>query len=220
MPQQIVECIPNFSEGRRPEVIAAIVAAIQTVPGTTLLDRSSDADHNRSVVTFVGTLEAVEEAAFQGIAKAVELIDMAKHKGEHPRMGAADVVPFVPISGVAIQDCVLLARRLGERVGTQLGIPVYLYEEAATKPWKMRRPGIYSWRISTASKCWNGACSMPIWGAKGHPAQMRFWKPWLRLRPRPAGARLPRMPGHSPRPWSLWSAGSRWAKKSMPQWKA
>ena len=134
MPQQIVECIPNFSEGRRPEVIAAIVAAIQTVPGTTLLDRSSDADHNRSVVTFVGTLEAVEEAAFQGIAKAVELIDMAKHKGEHPRMGAADVVPFVPISGVAIQDCVLLARRLGERVGTQLGIPVYLYEEAATKP--------------------------------------------------------------------------------------
>src|SRR3990172_4161153 len=131
MPQQIVECIPNFSEGRRPEVIAAIIAAIQAVPGITLLDRSSDADHNRSVVTFVGSPAPVEEAAFQGIAKAAQLIDMTKHKGEHPRMGAADVVPFVPLSGVSMQDCVLLARRLGQRVGEELGIPVYLYEEAA-----------------------------------------------------------------------------------------
>src|SRR3990172_7030611 len=133
MPQQIVECIPNFSEGRRPEVIAAIIAAIQAVPGITLLDRSSDADHNRSVVTFVGSPEAVEEAAFQGIAKAAELIDMAKHKGEHPRMGAADVVPFVPISGVNMKECVQIARRLGKRVGKELSIPVYLYEEAATR---------------------------------------------------------------------------------------
>lgn len=133
MAQQIVECIPNFSEGRRPEVVQAIVSAIQSVSGVTLLDQSSDADHNRSVVTFVGSPQAVEEAAFQGISKAAELIDMTKHTGEHPRMGAADVVPFVPISGVSMQDCVLLAQRLGKRVGEELGIPVYLYEEAATR---------------------------------------------------------------------------------------
>lgn len=130
--QKIVECIPNFSEGRRSEVVDAIVAAIQSVDGVTLLDRSSDADHNRSVITFVGTPEAVEQAAFGGITKAAELIDMSKHQGEHPRMGAADVVPFVPISGVSMADCVALAKRLGQRVGTELGIPVFLYEEAAT----------------------------------------------------------------------------------------
>jgi glutamate formiminotransferase/formiminotetrahydrofolate cyclodeaminase len=134
MAQQLVECIPNFSEGRRPEVVDAIVAAIQAVKRVVLLDRSSDPDHNRSVVTFVGPPEAVEEAAFQSIAKAGKLIDMTKHKGEHPRMGAADVVPFVPISGVGMQDCVLMAKRLGQRVGEELGIPVYLYEEAALTP--------------------------------------------------------------------------------------
>lgn len=131
MGSQVVECIPNFSEGRRPEVVHDIVAAIQGVKGITLLDRTSDVDHNRSVVTFVGAPGAVEEAAFRGIAKAAELIDMTKHKGEHPRMGAADVVPFVPISGVSMDDCVQMARRLGRRVGDELGIPVYLYEEAA-----------------------------------------------------------------------------------------
>ena len=133
MSQRIVECIPNFSEGRRPEVVQAIVASIQSVDGVTLLDQSSDADHNRSVITFVGSPEAVEAAAFAGIAKAAELIDMTKHSGEHPRMGATDVVPFVPISGVEMQDCVKIARRLGKRVGSELGIPVYLYEDAATR---------------------------------------------------------------------------------------
>ncbi len=133
MTNKIVECIPNFSEGRRLDVVDAIVAAIQSVPGVTLLDRSSDADHNRSVITFVGSPEAVEAAAFAGIAKAAELIDMTKHTGEHPRMGAADVVPFVPISGVDMQECVQIAKRLGKRVGDELGIPVYLYEEAATR---------------------------------------------------------------------------------------
>jgi glutamate formiminotransferase/formiminotetrahydrofolate cyclodeaminase len=133
MSPQIVECIPNFSEGRRPEIVDAIVAAIQSVKGVTLLDRTSDADHNRSVVTFVGAPSAVEEAAFRGIAKAAELIDLTKHKGEHPRMGATDVVPFVPISGVTMADCVQMAQRLGARVGDELGIPVYLYEEAATR---------------------------------------------------------------------------------------
>jgi glutamate formiminotransferase/formiminotetrahydrofolate cyclodeaminase len=133
MTQKIVECIPNFSEGRRLDVVDSIAAAIQSVQGVTLLDRSSDTDHNRSVITFVGSPEAVEAAAFAGIAKAAELIDMTKHTGEHPRMGAADVVPFVPISGVDMQECVQIAKRLGKRVGEELGIPVYLYEEAATR---------------------------------------------------------------------------------------
>ncbi|MDA1329653.1 MAG: glutamate formimidoyltransferase [Chloroflexi bacterium] len=132
MSHPLVECIPNFSEGRRMEVVDAIVASITSVEGVVLLDRTSDADHNRSVVTIVGSPEAVEQGAFLGIAKAAELINMPKHKGEHPRMGAADVVPFVPISGVKMSDCVAIAKRLGQRVGDELGIPVYLYEEAAT----------------------------------------------------------------------------------------
>jgi glutamate formiminotransferase len=132
--RRIVECVPNFSEGRRKEVIDQIVEAIATVPDVHVLDVQSDADHNRTVVTFVGEPEAVEEAAFRGIEKAAELIDMNLHQGEHPRMGAADVVPFVPIRGVTMEDCVAIARRLGERVGRELGIPVYLYEEAATRP--------------------------------------------------------------------------------------
>ncbi|MEX2161232.1 MAG: glutamate formimidoyltransferase [Anaerolineales bacterium] len=134
MSQQIVECIPNFSEGRRLEVVDAIVSAIRSVESITLLDRSSDADHNRSVITIVGSPQAVQEAAYRGIAKAAELIDMTKHKGEHPRMGAADVVPFVPIAGVTMQECVSMAKALGKRVGDELDIPVYLYEEAATRP--------------------------------------------------------------------------------------
>lgn len=133
MANQIVECIPNFSEGRRIEVVDAIVAAIEAVAGVVLLDRSSDADHNRSVITFVGDLASVGEAAFQGIAKAAELIDMDEHSGEHPRMGATDVVPFVPISGVSMADCVALAEQVGKRVGDELKVPVYLYEKAAKK---------------------------------------------------------------------------------------
>ncbi|MCW5878915.1 MAG: glutamate formimidoyltransferase [Anaerolineales bacterium] len=133
MTAPIIECIPNFSEGRRPEVVDAIAEAIASVSGVTLLDRSSDADHNRSVLTFVGAPAAVEEAALRSIAKAAELIDMETHTGEHPRMGAADVVPFVPIAGISMEECVQLAHRVGQRVGDELGIPVYLYEEAASK---------------------------------------------------------------------------------------
>ena len=132
--RKIVECVPNFSEGRRKEVIDQIAAAIATVPHVYVLDVQSDADHNRTVVTFAGEPEAVEEAAFRGIEKAADLIDMNLHQGEHPRLGAADVVPFVPIKNVTMEDCVALARRLGERVGRELGIPVYLYEKAATRP--------------------------------------------------------------------------------------
>ena len=132
--KQIVECVPNFSEGRRQEVIDRIVAAMAQVQGARVLDIQSDVDHNRSVVTLVGTPEDVLEAAFQGVATAAQLIDMDHHHGAHPRMGATDVVPFVPVQGVTMDDCVALTRRLGERVGAELEIPVYLYEEAATRP--------------------------------------------------------------------------------------
>ena len=134
MSSSLVECVPNFSEGRRLEVVERIVAAIGAVDQVVVLDYSSDADHNRSVVTFVGPLEAVEEAAFAGIKTAASLIDLNKHSGEHPRIGATDVVPFVPISGVTMAECVEAARRLGKRVGDELHIPVYLYEQAAASP--------------------------------------------------------------------------------------
>ncbi|HOA22050.1 MAG TPA: glutamate formimidoyltransferase [Anaerolineaceae bacterium] len=134
MPVKIVECIPNFSEARRPEVVDQIVAALQAVPGVGVLDRHSDQDHNRTVLTFVGEPAAVEEAAFAAIAKAAELIDLDQHQGQHPRIGATDVVPFVPISGMTMVECVEMARRLGKRVADSLGIPVYFYEEAATRP--------------------------------------------------------------------------------------
>ncbi len=132
--ERLVECVPNFSEGRRKEVIEAIVQAIAEGGKVWILDVESDEDHNRSVVTFVGEPEAVEEAAFRGIKKAAELIDMDQHRGQHPRIGATDVVPFVPLKGVTMEECVAMARRLGERVGSELGIPVYLYGEAATRP--------------------------------------------------------------------------------------
>ncbi|MCD6162540.1 MAG: glutamate formimidoyltransferase [candidate division Zixibacteria bacterium] len=131
---RIVECVPNFSEGRRPEVIGEIIRTIEAVKGVTMLDSEMDKDHNRAVVTFVGEPEVVEEAAFQAIKKASELIDLEKHEGEHPRMGATDVCPFIPVSGVTMKTCVAIAKRLGERVGNELQIPVYLYEEAATRP--------------------------------------------------------------------------------------
>ena len=134
MPVRIVECIPNFSEARRPEVVDQIIAAVQAVPGVGVLDRHSDLDHNRTVLTFVGEPAAVEAAAFAAIAKAAELIDLEQHQGEHPRIGATDVVPFVPISGMTMVECVEMARRLGQRVADELAIPVYFYEEAAQRP--------------------------------------------------------------------------------------
>jgi glutamate formiminotransferase/formiminotetrahydrofolate cyclodeaminase len=131
---KLVECIPNFSEARRPEVIDRIVAAITSVDEVHLLDRSSDFDHNRTVLTFAGPPLAVERAAFRAIRTASELIDLTKHTGEHPRIGATDVCPFVPLSDVSMEECVASARRLGQRVGEELDIPVYLYEQAATRP--------------------------------------------------------------------------------------
>jgi glutamate formiminotransferase/formiminotetrahydrofolate cyclodeaminase len=134
MPSPIVECIANYSEARRPEVIEAIRQAILSMPGAYLLDQHSDLDHNRTVLTFAGDPPAVEEAAFRSIAKAAEMINLDEHRGEHPRIGATDVVPFVPISGLNMQDCIQIAHRLGKRVGDELGIPVYLYEQAAVVP--------------------------------------------------------------------------------------
>lgn len=131
---KLVECVPNISEGRRPDVYNAVANAAASVPGVTLLNVDPGADTNRTVITFVGDPDAVFEGAYQLIKKAHEMIDMAKHRGAHPRMGATDVVPFIPIADVTMDDCVALARRLGERVGKELGIPVYLYEYAASAP--------------------------------------------------------------------------------------
>ncbi|MBL8062284.1 MAG: glutamate formimidoyltransferase [Anaerolineales bacterium] len=134
MTTQLIECIPNFSDARRPEVIDQIVAAIQSVGEVKLLDRSSDLDHNRTVLTFAGSAVGVEEAAFRAIQTAAALIDLDEHTGEHPRIGATDVVPFVPLSNATMEECIAIAKRLGERVGRELNIPVYLYEAAATRP--------------------------------------------------------------------------------------
>ncbi|MGB4214748.1 MAG: glutamate formimidoyltransferase, partial [Dethiobacteria bacterium] len=128
---KLIECVPNFSEGRRPEVVQEIARAIISVPGIKMLDQSSDASHNRSVFTFAGEPAAVKEAALRAARRAAELIDMEQHRGEHPRIGATDVIPLVPISGVSMDECVALARELGREIGEKLGIPVYLYEEAA-----------------------------------------------------------------------------------------
>lgn len=131
---KLVECVPNFSEARRPEIVQRIRDAIAAVEGVNILDVSSDTSHNRTVVTFVVPVERAVQAAFAGIATARELIDLTAHTGEHPRMGAADVVPFIPLEGATMEDCIALARELGDRVGRELEIPVFLYERAATTP--------------------------------------------------------------------------------------
>src|SRR5271170_4101044 len=132
--KRLVECVPNFSEGRDASKVDAIVSAMREVPGVYLLDRESDSDHNRSVVTLAGEPEAVAEAALRGVGKAAELIDLRKHLGAHPRMGATDVVPFIPIEGVTIEDCVALAKKVGRQIWERFQIPVYFYEAAAQRP--------------------------------------------------------------------------------------
>ncbi|HDS09171.1 MAG TPA: glutamate formimidoyltransferase, partial [Firmicutes bacterium] len=131
---KLIECVPNFSEGKNLEIINQITSSIEQVPDVKLLDVDPGADTNRTVVTFIGTPDAVAEAAFNAIKKASELIDMSKHKGAHARMGATDVCPFVPVSGVTMEDCIEVANKVGKRVGEELHIPVYLYEAAAAKP--------------------------------------------------------------------------------------
>jgi glutamate formiminotransferase len=132
--RRIVECVPNFSEGRQMKTINGIAGAITQVSRVKFISAEPDKDYNRTVVTFVGEPAAVVEAAFLATQKAAALIDMSVQKGEHPRIGAADVVPFIPVAGVTMEECVELAKEFGRRVGEELHIPVYLYEEAATRP--------------------------------------------------------------------------------------
>lgn len=151
----LVECVPNFSEGRRPDVIAAIVAAIESVP-VHLLDVSSDADHNRTVVTFAGAPEHVLEAAYRAVATAAWHIDLETHSGEHPRVGATDVVPLVPLRDISLSECAELAHQLGARIGASLALPVYYYEAAALRPERVnladvRRGGYEALKAEIAS---------------------------------------------------------------------
>lgn len=139
---RLVECVPNFSEGRDPAVLEPILAAIRAVPGVRVIDHSMDASHHRAVVTFVGPPEGASEAAFRAIAEAKRRIDLTRHQGEHPRIGATDVVPFVPLTGTTMADCVALAHALGERVGRELEIPVYFYEAAARRPERKNLPDV------------------------------------------------------------------------------
>jgi len=134
MARALVECVPNFSEGRDASTVDALVQAVRSVPGVVLLDRESDADHHRSVLTFVGPPSAVADAAVRAVERAAALIDLTTHHGAHPRIGATDVVPFIPIEGVTLEDCVEIARRVGHTIWQRLKIPVYFYEAAATRP--------------------------------------------------------------------------------------
>lgn len=139
---KIVECVPNFSEGRDPRTVQAISDSIEKVPGVKLLNVEPDKDYNRVVVTFAGEPQAAVEAAFQATKTASEMIDMRKHKGEHPRMGATDVVPFVPISNITMEECVDLSNQYGKRVAEDLGIPIYLYAQAARRAERKKLPDI------------------------------------------------------------------------------
>lgn len=142
MPQQLVECVPNFSEGRRRDVIDAIAEEIRRTAGARLLDVQADESHNRCVITFVGALDAVKAAALSAARRAVALIDMTAHRGEHPRLGAVDVIPFVPISGVTMEQCIAASHDLGRQIWDALRVPVYFYADAATREDRRRLPDI------------------------------------------------------------------------------
>ncbi len=163
----LIECVANFSEGRRRTVVERIVESIACVPGASVLAYESDVDHNRAVVTFAGSPQPVADAAFAAIARAAELIDLDQHHGQHPRIGAADVLPFVPLRGANMDDCVRLARRLGARVGAELRLPVMLYEKAALQETNrnladIRRGGYESLKRTIAS----GAPPQPDFGPR------------------------------------------------------
>jgi glutamate formiminotransferase/formiminotetrahydrofolate cyclodeaminase len=166
---QLVECVPNFSEGRDQAVIQAIADAMRSVEGVSVLDVDPGADTNRTVYTFVGSPDAVVEAAFRAIKVGVERIDMQKHHGEHARLGAADVTPFVPVSGVTMEECVELARRLGKRVGEELGLPVYLYEAAATSEQRRSLPDIRAGEYEGLAK----KLEDPAWKPDFGPAEFK-----------------------------------------------
>ena len=171
---KLVECVPNFSEGRRPEVIEAIANEVRNVPNVKLLDVKADGSHNRVVVTFVGEPQAVKQAAFNACKKAAELIDMEKQHGEHPRIGATDVIPFIPVNNMTMEECVQLADELAREIAEKLNIPVYLYEEAAKIPSRKALPDIRKGQyeglkceISKPERCpdYGPACMHPTAGA-------------------------------------------------------
>jgi glutamate formiminotransferase len=159
----IIEAVPNFSEGRRPDVVAAIVEAIKA-PGVLLLDQSSDADHNRSVVTVAGAPDAVLEGAFRAVRTAAELIDMFSQRGAHPRIGATDVLPLVPIEGITVEECVQLAHQLAKRIAYELALPVYMYAAAATRPERRRLPDIRKGEFEGLLETIHTAERMPDYG--------------------------------------------------------
>ncbi len=138
----LVECVPNVSEGRRPDVVKGLGDVVAAVPGVRVLDVTSDPDHNRSVITFAGDPAVVEAAALALVAAAYREIDMHTHQGEHPRLGAVDVVPFVPLSGTTMEECVAIAKRVGKAVAAAHGVPVYYYAKAATRQERVRLPDI------------------------------------------------------------------------------
>jgi len=155
--ESVVECVPNFSEGRSPQVIRQLVEAVESVDGAAVLDTHIDPDHNRSVITFVASAETIVEAAVRVAARAAELIDLRKHAGVHPRVGALDVLPFVPVRGVTLEDCIHLAHEAGERIAREVGVPVYFYESAARRPDRVnledvRRGGFEQLREEIGSK--------------------------------------------------------------------
>ena len=139
---KIVECIPNISEGRNMEVVEAVVNEVRSTPGVTLLNVSSDPNHNRSVITFLGSPEGVADAAVKLAKKAAELIDLTKHVGEHPRMGAVDVCPFVPVKEITTEECVALSKEVGKRIWEEAGMPVFLYEDSASAPHRVNLAAI------------------------------------------------------------------------------
>lgn len=169
----IVECVPNFSEGRHPEIIEKITSTMAAVEGVSLLDVDPGEATNRTVVTLVGEPQAVVEAAFRGIQQASELIDMSTHSGAHPRMGATDVCPFVPVRGLTMEDCADLARQLGERVGNELGIPVYLYESAASRPERQNLAEVRAGEYEALPSKLNDPEWVPDFGPSGMTDQAR-----------------------------------------------
>src|SRR5579862_6258802 len=168
---RLIECVPNFSEGRDAAKIDALIAAMQSVEGVYVLDRESDADHNRCVITLAGEPEPVAEAALRGVGKALELIDLTKHSGAHPRLGATDVGPFVPVEGMELEDCIALARRVGRDIWNRYKIPVYYYEAAALKPERTNleniRKGQFEGLLDEVPK--NPARAPDVGDAKLHP---------------------------------------------------
>jgi glutamate formiminotransferase len=168
---RLIECVPNFSEGRDLKKVDAIVEAMSGVPEAWILDRSSDADHNRSVVTLAGEPEAVAEAALRGAGKAAELIDLTQQRGVHPRIGATDVIPFVPLEGISMEECAAVARRVGQELWQRYRIPVYFYEAAATRPERINlenvRKGQFEGLREEATR--NPSCAPDIGGPGLHP---------------------------------------------------